>query len=365
MKSFNKTATFRCMTVIVSALLVVATLSMSGCAFRSLLPSPDKPSDTGPTVIPDHTDMNSPPKDTDTEETPTLPSYYDPLTGLGSEVDLSASRPVSFCFGASSPTFGLSDAKILIEAPIEGDSTRLAAITNTYASLSQIGGIQTTRPYLSGLASLFSAVPVHAGSVGGTFTLPGIDYTDGRMGTVFYRNPAYAANDIFTSGTRLVGAMESFDKCGGSLPFTLVPYGEAAMVEGVGAKSVILPFSEKQITQFVYDSTRGEYLRRQNSLPHVDESNGEQLAFTNLILLVCESSIYNKVSGTELDLNIAGGGSGYYITNGKAACISWSRTDDGRLLFLDERGSEIACNRGKTYIGLIDITNAGSVMIID
>lgn len=366
MKSFRKTATFRCMTVIISALLVVATLNMSGCAFRSLLPSPDKPSDTGPTVIPDHTDMNSPQdgEGKDTEEAPTLPSYYDPLTGLGSEIDLSAARPVSFCFGTGSSTFGISDAKILIEAPVVGGGTRLAAITNTYSSLSQVGGIQTTRPYLSSLISLFSAVPVHAGNVGHHHALPSIDYTDNTMGTVFYRNPT-AENGIFTSGTRLIGAMESFEKCSGTLPFSLVPYGETVTPNGMGATSVILPFSEEQITQFTYDGTRGEYLRRQNSAPHVDEGNSEQLAFTNLLLLVCESSIYNKANGTEMDLNIAGGGSGYYITGGRAARISWSRTDEGKFLLLDESGNELACNRGKTYIGMIDITKASTVMIVN
>ena len=101
MKAGRNTPTFRCMTVIVSALLAVAILGTSGCTFQSLLPSIDTPSGTGQTIIPDHTDLNSPPSNAGgtEEESPTLPSYYDPLTGLGTEVDLSALRPVSFCFG--------------------------------------------------------------------------------------------------------------------------------------------------------------------------------------------------------------------------------------------------------------------------
>lgn len=377
MKSFRRTATFRCMTVILSAALVVAALSMSGCSFRSLLPSFDAPTEQNPTVIPDKTDTNSPPegggdeeKD-ETETPPALPTYYDPLTGLGSDTDLSALRPVAVCLGNGDGVgYGLSAAKILIEAPIEGGGTRFLAITNTYASLSAIGGIRATRPYLLSLSSLFSAVSVHAGQNenGGSHSSfsPSIDYADGGMGTVFYRNPSYTApSNLFTSGTRLVGAMESFEKQGATLPFLLAPYGEAHKPSGVRARSVILPFSGSQITQFTYDEMSGVYLRRQNSQPHTDSASGEQLSFTNLLLLVCESSIYNKPGGSEFALNLADGGSGYYVSNGMATRISWSRKADGNLLLLDESGMEILCNRGKTYIGLVDIVDAPSLMIVD
>ncbi len=368
MKSFKQTATIRCMTVILSAVLVVTALGMSGCTFRSLLPSIETPDTNGPTVIPDTTDKNSPPEQGGGEEEPALPAFYDPLTGLGTEVDLSALRPVAFSFSTES-AIGIADAKILIEAPIENGTTRLFGISNTYPALSSIGGIRPTRPYLLSLADAFSAVAVHAGereSGGIKGTLPSIDYTDSKMGTVFYRNPSYAAPlDVFTSGTRLIGAMESFEKCGASLPYSLVPYGESVTPTGGGAKSVLLPFSATQLVGFNYDEESGHYLRRQNGAAHTDGASGEQLGFTNLLLLVCESAIYNKASGTELDLNVTGGGTGYYVTNGSYTRITWERESDGSLLLLDESGSEIAVNRGKTYIGLLDILNASSVMIVD
>ena len=192
MKSFKKTATFRCMTVILSALLVVTALGASGCTFKSLLPSFDTPNTNGPTVIPDSTDKNSPPEQGGGEEEPALPAFYDPLTGLGTEVDLSALRPVAFSFGDSA--IGIGDAKILIEAPIEDGTTRLFGISNTYPALSAVGGIRPTRPYLISLADAFSAVAVHAGEreEGGIRgSIPSIDDTDSKMGTVFYRNPAF------------------------------------------------------------------------------------------------------------------------------------------------------------------------------
>ena len=367
MKSLKNATTFRCMTVILSAVLVVAT--MSGCALQSLLPSFGTQNDPSQTVIPDVPDMNSPPEGGGEEAPPALPTYYDPLTGLGSDVDLSALRPVAFCVGADEGGgFGLSAAKILIEAPTENGTSRLVGITNTYASLPAIGDIQTTRPYLLTLTSLFSAVSVHAGvGEGGALTAENaIDYKNPAMGTVFYRNPEFTdPTALFTSGTRLVGAMESFEKRGASLPYLLGAYGEMRAIGSIGAKSVILPFSGSTVTQFTYDSASGEYLRRQNSSPHIDGASGEQLSFTNLIFLICESSIYNKVSGTELDLDLQNGGEGYYVSGGKAARITWSRKADGSLLLCDEKGAEILCNRGKTYISLVDITDAPALMIVN
>lgn len=368
MKSLKKTATIRCMTVILSAVLVVTALGMTGCTFRSLLPSLDPPDTGGPTVIPDTTDRNSPPEQGGGEEEPPLPAYYDPLTGLGTEVDLSALRPVAFSFGTDS-AFGIADAKILIEAPIDDGTTRLFGISNTYSALSTIGGIRPTRPYLISLADAFSAVAVHAGereSGGVTGSIPSIDYTDSKMGTVFYRNATFTAPlDIFTSGTRLVGAMESFEKRGAALPYLLVPYGTTLTLSGEGAKSVLIPFSATQLVGFSYDEDSGLYLRRQNGVIHTDGASGEQLGFENLLILVCESAIYNKASGTELDLNVTGSGSGYYVTNGSSVRITWERKTDGALLLLDESGSEISLNRGKTYLGIVDILNASSVMIVE
>lgn len=325
--------------------------------------------DPSQTVIPDVPDKNSPPEGGSEGTPPAPPTYYDPLTGLGSDVDLSALRPVAFCVGSDDGTgFGLSAAKILIEAPTETGESRLVGITNTYASLSSIGGIQTTRPYLLTLTSLFSAVSVHAGvgDKGPAATENAIDYRNPAMGTVFYRNPDFSSPcDLFTSGTRLFGAMESFEKRGATLPYLLGAYGESRATGTIGAKSVILPFSGSSVTQFTYDNVRGEYLRRQNSLPHTDGGNGEQLSFTNLIFLICESSIYNKASGTELDLDLQNGGEGYYVSCGKATRITWGRKADGSLLLCDEKGAEIVCNRGKTYLGLVDITDAPALMIVD
>ena len=51
---------------------------------------------------------------------------------------------------------------------------------------------------------------------------------------------------------------------------------------------------------------------------------------------------------------LASGQKGYYITNGKAIPISWTKTSDTeRTIYYDTNGDEITINTGKTYIGFV------------
>ena len=82
-------------------------------------------------------------------------------------------------------------------------------------------------------------------------------------------------------------------------------------------------------------------------------NNNEQLAFENVI--------GQKMSYSELDSSgdmvwncLATGMDGYYITNGQAIPITWSKiSDTDRTIYYDMSGEEITINTGKTYIGFV------------
>lgn len=376
MKSHAKNAAFRCVTVILSAILVVASLSMTGCSScQSLIPNRDpKPDDT--TVIqPEDTDqshLQEPPREDEPkeEDKPIMPSYYNPLTGLACEIDLSLVRPVAICLGDTVnalPQFGLRGAEIIIEAPVENGATKLTMLTTTYKTVSQLGAVGTTRPYLQSFAALFGAVNVCAGtaeSAAGaqTASSSAIDYAIDGLSTVFFRTEAFQ-DLLFTSGTRLIGALENFEKAGAWLPYSFVPYGTCRTIGDQTAAGVVIPYSDNHVTQFAYDKSKQQYICTQNAAMQstVEE---DAFAFANLLLLTCESSIHHKVSGTEFELDTESGGTGYYISNGTYVEIVWTKDENGRLQITDKAGNAIVCNRGNTYIGLIDLAKSGSVLII-
>ena len=77
-----------------------------------------------------------------------------------------------------------------------------------------------------------------------------------------------------------------------------------------------------------------------------------------------ESTTYNKATGSELSLDTDSGGRGFLITNGTKQEILWSRAEDKSLSFTDVAGNPLTLNRGKTYIGMVDIRVSDSVLII-
>lgn len=363
----------RCMTVILSAVLVVASFSLSGCSLRFL--SPDKtPSNENNTVVqPGNSDQNNAGNEKLPQaDKPSLPSYYDPLTGLASATDLSLIRPVSVSLGDSgAPSHGISSAGVIIEAPVENGGVRRMMITTAYRDMSHIGAVGSTRPYLLAIASDFGAVSVckRANDIRNGISYPNypvLNYeTDGAT-TVFFKNEGEGADEhLYTSGTRLIGALENFEKGGVTLPYSFAEYGKTVVPTGRRATGVIIPFSSTAVTQFLYNSENKTYLASHNSTPLLDSANGKQASFTNLLLLHCESSIYNRVSGTEFELNTEAGGAGYYVSCGYVCEITWSRAEDGKLLLQDKSGTPLSLNRGTTYIGLVDLVNSSSVLIVE
>ena len=375
MKSQKSKAAFRCTTVIVSALLVFASLSMAGCSLRSLIPNRNPQSDDTNVVQPENTDQNNSQEEPPNEEPnqgdkPVVPSYYNPLTGLASESDLSFARPVAICIGSTAGAlsdFGLRDAEMVIEAPVENGETRLTLITATYAGAKQLGAVGITRPYLQAFGSFFGAVSVCAGtddrlqSTGAT-VFPSIDYARDGLSTVFFKTEEHG-DRLFTSGTRLIGALENFEKIGATLPYQLVPYAESVTYSGGQANGVVIPYSGAYVTQFSYDNAKQMYICTQNAA--MRSENAEQtLSFKNLLLFTCESSVHHKVTGTEFELNTQSGGSGYYVTNGSYTEIQWTTDETGKLLITDSQGDLLTVNRGNTYIGLVDIAQSDALLIV-
>ncbi len=369
----------RRVTFLFSALLVAVSLSLTGCSFESLIPNDENPFHDTPTVHPEEQDKNTSPEndggaEDQKNEPPVTPSYYNPLTGLTVATDMSTVRPVALSFGNSGKApiqHGIGEADVLIEAPIENGETRLLAISNRYTGLLEIGGIRASRPYLLDIANVFSAVTVTDGDNDirpTSESYPGYSLIDCRrdgMTTVFYRASSIASPfDLFTSGTRLLGALEGFDKKGPTLPFTFADSASPTVPSGGTASGIVIPFSASQVTQFSYDRTSGTYLRRQNSLPHTDSRTGIQLAYKNLLILVTESSTYNKVTGSELSLDTQSGGRGFFLTGGTYEELLWSRTAGGELSLTDMAGNPINPNPGKTYIGMVDIRVSDSVLIV-
>ncbi len=92
------------------------------------------------------------------------------------------------------------------------------------------------------------------------------------------------------------------------------------------------------------------YKRFQNGEAQTDGNNGEQVAVKNVIIQICG---WSRMSNDDeyLDMETMAGGNGYYITNGKAIPVTWSKDSlQAPTRYFDADGNEITLNQGKTWV---------------
>mgnify|MGYP000072261613 FL=1 len=104
---------------------------------------------------------------------------------------------------------------------------------------------------------------------------------------------------------------------------------------------------------FSYDEASGTYLRYQFGEPQIDEMTQEQLAVKNIIVQYCSWKKYDD-NAEYLDIDVVNGGTGTYITSGKAIDVTWSKDDPwGVTKYRDSNGEEIKLNLGKTWVLIV------------
>jgi hypothetical protein len=142
--------------------------------------------------------------------------------------------------------------------------------------------------------------------------------------------------------------------------------------DGVDA-GVVSPGYDYNYPYFLYDSETGKYTRYQFGELQTDYTNGHSLQYDNIIFQYCSWSNYEDTD-SYLNIDVLSGGSGKYITKGKAIDITWSKDNpdlddalaDGNFQpthYYDADGNEITLNQGKTWVCIVLDTQSDQVVI--
>ena len=297
------------------------------------------------------------------------------LTGVPDLTDGAiGKRPVAVMVNNVSyamPQYGVSQADIIFEIPVEGDATRFMALYGDYTQVPKICPIRSCRYYFPALSQGFDAFYVNWGiddSIADYLEALDLDQIEGitNTGGLFGRdqdrlNQGYSLEHTgYFDGTKLVSYIESQglrtdlkeDKKGPAFQFNGLE--EQLKPEGSDCTSVQINFGT-QSSQFTYDPEKKVYLKQINGENQVDAKTGEQLAFTNVFVLETDISVRDSVGHKEIDWDGGPDSVGYYVSNGGVQKITWSKdynNESSYLRFYDESGQEISINRGKSYIAL-------------
>lgn len=295
------------------------------------------------------------------------------LTGLNTLTDEAiGKRPVAIMFNnvtAALPQYGIEEADVVFEIPVEGDLTRLMAIYGDYTQVPLVCSVRSCRYYFPAISEGFDAFYVSWGmdtTVEDYINSLDLSYFNGSYNTagLFDRDDerlssGYATEHTGTfDGTGLVEAVESEgmrsdleeDKTGAAFSFNEI--GTVVTPTGDDCTYVEIDFGAQE-SQFEYDEENDVYLKFHNGSEQLDGNSGEQLSFTNVFVL--ETTITTRDDAGHKDIDWEGGEDavGYYISNGVVQEIRWSKSDEeSYLVFYTLDGEELSINRGTSYIAL-------------
>lgn len=357
-------------------LLAAAMLSFSGCSEQKENSSAAK--DSASSSSQDISEAADGPAPTEAPTEAPVARNTNLLTG---EPTLSeeaiGKRPVAVMVNnaaANLPQYGISDADIIFEIPVEGDVTRLMAMYGDYTKVPDVCSIRSCRYYYPMLSEGFDAAYLHWGKdetvAARVLNELGLDNLDGNYGTygLFGRDQSRLDQGYDLEHTSVL--------YGPKIPQAFVENGYrtdlredkkqpafvfntgSAPVDGEALSQFRLDFGADSgwgyISDFSYDSEKGIYFKTHNEDPHMDGNTGLQLSFKNVIVLQTPVGLLPNDNSGRREIDITGTNkSGYYISGGTVSPITWSKADAAdpiKLYSLD--GKELSINTGKTYIAV-------------
>ena len=91
----------------------------------------------------------------------------------------------------------------------------------------------------------------------------------------------------------------------------------------------------------------------------VDELNGQQLVFENLLVCFAPIAAYAGDSGDVQEVQYIAGGPAYLFTRGRVRVCQWSKQAPDLPLEVTDNGQPVTFNRGRTYLAIVDEDEEG------
>ncbi len=346
-------------TFILSLFLTISFL-FSGCSASSLAVTGTVTAGNGTTATNPTENSNKP------TQNPTPQKFYSYMTGLEvSETDANL-RPVSFFVENSGKNkfYGIKDAEIVIEAPIKASVTSICALDISYSNRERVGVISDASAHIISMSEAFHPIGMCKSYTAGSFHGDILSADDEKNAKLFFRDTALPDSQNLMSDLSALKKhaeansipINQTDKYIPPFAFTDIP----TTAGGSSAKSVYIPYFDDLYVSFSYNETRKEYVRYTNSSIDTDYL-GDKYYYSNLVILICDTITETTPTKNNVFLDDAAGGEGYIVSQGKYVKITWSRDTNGNLILLDSNKNHVGLSVGKTYIGMLQITQKASL----
>ena len=305
-------------------------------------------------------------EDNKTNEGEKVPENNDETEQTFKVVDVNSdSRPIAVMINnlnAARPYHsGLQDAYIVYEMIVEGGITRMMALFKD-KDTARIGSVRSSRHYYLDYALENDAIYVHYGwspQAQEDIQKLGVNNINGLYDDAFWRDTALNVDyehTAFTSISKILNAAKKKNYSLTSNKDLLLNYSKeeidlSEMDGNISASSVDIKYSNYVTTSYVYNHNEKVYYRSVNDKPHKDYVTKKQYFAKNIIIAYMNSSNISSDSKGRQNLGNIGSGNGYYITDGKAVPITWTKKSrKEQTVYKYKNGEEIVVNDGNTFI---------------
>ena len=245
------------------------------------------------------------------------------------------------------PPFGLNLADLVIEAPVEGDTTRFSAVYMCSPSIGvSVGPVRSARYFNLDIWQQIRAVTFHFGSatrILNSFARGHMPYVNGISGEwpFFYRAGSWGApHNVFfdpdaarreIEAGRLIGHGESAGEVRAPFTFADAP----AMPVGRAVNSIGLTTASFWFFGWEWDPASGTWLRIDGGAPNFDGVTGDRINARTVLVQV----VRQDVLPDELDPGgyprryqyLVDEGAGVLYIGGRGHDVRWSRPEAGEV----------------------------------
>lgn len=258
------------------------------------------------------------------------------------------------------PHAGLQDAYLGYELIAEGGITRLIALYKD-KDTSKIGSVRSARHYFLDYVLENDAIFVHYGfspQAKEDIERLGINNINGLYtSSAFYRDKSLNRSFEHTAFT----TMEKINKTIKSKGYRKTSKEQLLKYSPIkvdysndnslkAANKVVIKYSSYQTTSYEYDKENMVYKMFMSNKPHTDLVTNKQYTVKNIITYQVKNVSLNDSKGRQ-NLENIGKGEGYYISNGEAIKIKWSKSSrSDKTKYYKMNDEELIVNDGNTWI---------------
>ena len=299
-------------------------------------------------------EVQDPPAQTPEQQLPQEDAFYQKM-----QTDF---RPIAVMIDndneSARPQIGLENAYLVYEIVVEGGATRFMALFKD-ADLDKIGPIRSSRHYFLDYALENDAIYVHAGwsnKAAQEITSRGVNNINGLTETIFWRDYTYdrSWHNLYT-GLDKVAALSDQKGYRRTTDTKLLTYHKQNSTPvGQDAASLTIPYADFYKVAFQYNPETKLYERYVNQKPHVSQSEQTLTAKNILVYSVPNVPLNDGINASRQDLKNVGSGTGYYLSEGKAVQVHWSKSDrSAQTVYTTADGQKLVINPGNTYIEIV------------